>query len=209
VAKQLAASTWLDPLWNSADTGKFVLEVDGQVVGYLLGSCDIDRFDFRGFRATCFRSPGILAKNALARAAGKITSEEARELTHTLKLYGIYTYIRACQWLRARRGIIVQLRNVNFHFNILLSNGGSGGAFRLVGMWEQWLRTRGQPYAFLHVESFHGLVGNRALQQEMATGLGYRRNPEIHPVYWVKDLDQRAPAPDAKLSHQGLTLSPK
>ena len=188
VAKQLAARTWLDPLWNSADSGKFVLEIDGQVVGYLLGSCDIDQSDFRGLRTTTFLSPGILAKAVLARAAGKITSEEARELAHTLKLYGTYTWWRARHWLRTRRGVVVQPPNVNFHFNILLGKGGSGGAFRLIGMWEQWLRTRRQPYAFLHIESFHGLIGNRALQQEMATGLGYERNPEIHPVYWIKKL---------------------
>src|SRR5690606_9301689 len=40
VADRLAASTWLDPLWQSDETAKFVLESGGRVVGYLLGARD-------------------------------------------------------------------------------------------------------------------------------------------------------------------------
>lgn len=188
VGEQLGPRTWLDLLLASDECAKFVLEVDGEIVGYLVGSRDIDRFDFSGLRATTCRSAVLLAKGLQAWMAGAITQNDVRELVRLLTLYGFYTYIRTRASWRVLRGAAVRRRNIGSHFNVLPAHRSSGGMLRLIRMWEEWLRGHGEPHAFLHIESFHGLIGNRALQNDFARGLGYERRADLHPVYWAKKL---------------------
>jgi len=111
-----------------------------------------------------------------------------KELVRLLLTYGGYWCWHAKQRLRSLARRIPHDRVAFFHFNVRDGYRHAGGMISLLNKWEEWLKARGERYAYLHVSGLQGLDADLGMQQELMNGLGYRHRPRVHASFWTKDL---------------------